>query len=358
MLHNRFHNYLGKFDNISFESNATGVQYGVAAASVVDSGENFTYNNCLFASGTNGLVWYTDGFDSSFINCSFDFITNCFNEATNNGYTRIVASNCHFEGFSYIGNNLRANDYVFIEGSSFVFLQNGSLFNNFQNASIVTFKNNKILPTSANIKDPTKLVDTASRIGFYQNVIGHDSLYYGVLQSNLISTGFDKVADGSVTVTEGSTIGKWKVSGSTGNFSGEVRTDDYLYTGHKSLVLSTTVDTATAKNFNLEYAEFVPISNFRQRIYGNVFHYNVLGSGNFGYKFYDENKQLIGDNGGYHYIQAGTVGNTWYMSPYSSPAHIPSNACYFKPYWTNANINNSTADPIGTEYKFGGAIIN
>ena len=359
VLHNKYNIYICKYNNISFEGNTIGVQYGKADAQVTNSGENICFTDCLFASGTNGVKWFTDGFDSNFNNCSFDYITTIFYKAGTRGFTRINLYGCHLEGFTHVVDNLKRNDFMAVNQCGFFFSQDTDKFvTNSDNATVI-FSENKFCPTLTNVTDPTKLIDSCKSVRLFNNSKPQQELYYGFLNQNLITNGFDNVATGAVaSVAVNAVIGDWKVVGNNSTFTGTIVEDNYLYTGHKSLVISVGVENANNKNFHLESNEFIPIDSVRSSLVCNNYMYNIQGGNNIYVYYYDENKTEISHDDGYHYQGSASAQNTWYMSAYAHSSSIPSNAKYVKFRVQYSNINNSTADPVGTDYKIGGLIVN
>ena len=358
ILHNRFHNYIGKFDNISFETNNIGVQYGIETASVNDSGENMTYNNCLFSHNTDCLKWYTDGFDSSFINCSFDFSTNLFNDAGNKGYKKISVLNSHIEGFTLLVSKMGQQSVVSFDHCTFMYSQHGQMFTDIGNYVEINMSMNKLMPISTTEKDPTKILDISQpRKMLFNNFVGHGSLYTGFIRNNKI-TNFDGITDGSVTLTNNDFYGGLKLIDHTSGYTASIVTDNYLYTGHKSLVL--TVDTeSTAKKSILFQTDFIPLGE-RQYIESNQFYYNCTGTDQIKYSFYDNKQNLISETDYSHYIpdNLNKTQNEWFMSPNAKKVVIPGNACYVKIQFNVINMNNDRADTVGTVYKIGGFIVN
>ena len=98
MLFNRFHVYIAEMRRISFENNTIGVQYSDVEGVPIDSGEKLSYIECLFSRNEIGLKWLAQGFDSYFVNTSFDFVDCIFYDPYNKGYRFITVLNSHFEG--------------------------------------------------------------------------------------------------------------------------------------------------------------------------------------------------------------------------------------------------------------------
>ena len=91
---NRFRHYIGTFERIHIELCDTGVVYGDGSNSV-DSGENFHFINSIFAIGSTAIRWLSDGFDTHFTNCSFDFLRRVFHMSR--GYKIVTVTGGHIE---------------------------------------------------------------------------------------------------------------------------------------------------------------------------------------------------------------------------------------------------------------------
>lgn len=369
ILHNRYHVYIGKYENISFETNTIGVQYGTQASQqVTDSGENMSYLNCLFSSGTNAVKWFTDGFDSSFELCSFDFITDVFYDLSNLGYKRISCNQCHFEGYkNSIMNTLKTYSMLIITNSSIV--DNDSRekriipFKEIQ--SPIVFENNKYIVPISTTSDPEKLYfDIGQKIKM-SNFQGVENTWIGFLKdNNLLGNVFDYITDGTYTNTTGaadSQFKNWKFDYNASIISNqfEIETDNYIYTGHKSLILRSNSEATTSKTIVL-VTDYIDVSNYSY-IFINDFTYNMKRiSSNYEVKMYDGNKNLIGTKNPYHSMSplAPTESNQWYSSGFGASMTISTNCKYITLQIGYGNINHSDADPVGTQYKIGGICIN
>lgn len=358
ILHNKYHNYIGKFDNISFESNTIGVQYGIESGTVIDSGENMTYINCLFAQGTDAIKWFTDGFDSSFVNCSFDFLNNIFNDYENRGYKRISLINCHLEGFTTLCNKLGQYAMLDFNDCEFVFTQHGDMFTNINNYSQINFSLCKFLPNSQTIYDPSLLLDTSipSKL-LFNNLYGHGNTYNGFAKNNLL-TNFDTIPDGDITLKNNNWYGDLQLIDKTSGFTASIVTDNYLYTGHKSLVLTVNTESTDKKSI-LFRTDFISVENINSLI-SNIFYYNCRGTDQIKYFLYDNKQNLIYESDWYHYIPTNSnkKPNVWYMSSVGKKLVFPVHASYVKIQFNVINMNNDTADVVNTQYKIGGFITN
>jgi hypothetical protein len=107
---NKYNHYIGSFEYCQFAKNNINVRFGEEAVStLVNSGENMTFNRCVFGNAKTGIQWTVDGFDCNFISCSFDFMDKVFHFLR--GYKNLNLIGGHIEG---VGNNGVANSGVFV----------------------------------------------------------------------------------------------------------------------------------------------------------------------------------------------------------------------------------------------------
>lgn len=104
------HLYIYEFNNITMHSNYNDCTFGLSHVTPVDSGENITFNNCLFGTTEGyGVYLYCIGMNVKFNDCSFDF--NGSGAICMAGNTVLVLNGTHIEGIgnkngimsSYIG---------------------------------------------------------------------------------------------------------------------------------------------------------------------------------------------------------------------------------------------------------------
>lgn len=361
--HNMYHVYIGKYENISFEGNNIGVQYGTSNANVTDSGENMVYEQCLFANGINAVKWLTDGFDSSFTNCSFDYLKEIFVDANSKGFKRISLVNCHLESFEKIMPFVSKHTIVDISFSNIVDTKRGVYFPSAEWSGTVHLNNNNILPTTSNVTNPEKIYQNVTKIiDLNNNKIGNEEVYLGFIgTSNKFGNCFDGLDDGEITLSVGGKIGDWTVTNYSTNSikqSASIVTDNYLYTGHKSLVLKSNSAETTSKTFHIE-SDFIPISNERV-VYVNGFTHNSKRGCNITIYQYDINKKLIGNTNNYHYNinETNIQENEWYSSSYGKSCSLYANCSFIKVGYQFFNLNGGKADAVDTEYKIGGFCCN
>ena len=92
-----YNNYIAGFERLSTEGNRYGVVYGESFAAS-NSGERFSYHDCVFAGNDMVFLWKTHGFDTFISNSSLDYNSVVFaDDSTNSGYHAISLVQCHIE---------------------------------------------------------------------------------------------------------------------------------------------------------------------------------------------------------------------------------------------------------------------
>ncbi|SLJ99978.1 glycosyl hydrolase family 28-related protein [Arthrobacter sp. P2b] len=103
---NTYNHYLGRFENCLFEvaggynATVTGacLRVGDPENGNFNSGENFEYAHCIFASAKQAIVVDAPGWDLSFNNCSFDYLATV--AKLNKGYGRLAFQGGHIEAIN------------------------------------------------------------------------------------------------------------------------------------------------------------------------------------------------------------------------------------------------------------------
>lgn len=96
---NVFNHYIGHFSRFQIETNTVSVAIGSGEANA-NSGENFTWDHCVFASCDWAFDVRTSGFDHNFVACSMDFLYKGAIQTTT-GYQRYFWSGGHIEAVNY-----------------------------------------------------------------------------------------------------------------------------------------------------------------------------------------------------------------------------------------------------------------
>ena len=148
---NRFNHYIGTFNKCSFEINTINVYFGDdSGSSASNSGENFSFLNCIFSSSDICLYYNVDGFDCNFFGCSFDY--NKVLIKTKKGYKKVSLFGCHIEDNKCIldaSENTQSYFSLYLN-SCIMFIYHGIMF---KGNAFVSLNNLKALMTT---KDYTK----------------------------------------------------------------------------------------------------------------------------------------------------------------------------------------------------------
>lgn len=105
---NQVNHYIGTYNNCFLELNNKAVNcVSLSSGNPVNSGENFNFNNCVFAGHTNAFLLGCSGLDISFTNCSFDFNSSPVIRSTQSGISvRVNNSYCEKIGFTSGGEQI------------------------------------------------------------------------------------------------------------------------------------------------------------------------------------------------------------------------------------------------------------
>ena len=358
---NTYNNYMNVCEKISFETCETAVQYGDSShQSANNSGENFIFDNCLFASGQYAFKWYANAFDLSIINSSFDFLNQAlFYDIQNKGYRYVKLENCHIEGHpvSLIDN---FGDYSSVS-INYCKIYFDSLISNFYSNCNNTFR---LYMNCNKFNFPTSTTDNMETLINYnkfiskQNYFGNGNKTQTFAGNNIVPT-FDNIEDGEYTVdlSTGYKIGPFKFNFNNTYLSttAQVVTDNVGYEGHKSIQFS--VNTPTTNNVNLNIDTPKIYNKGYDYINLNSLIYNMKVPGNdmnIEVKQYDSEDNLLNTTNVYHNNNANTNPNQWHISNYVGQIRILPSCEYFKMQFKHGKINNNQLEPENTIYKIGG----
>ena len=359
LKHNTYNVYISNYERISFENNTTNVSYGDENhTGTNNSGENMNYIQCLFAGGKTGIYWYTDGFDTYCTQCSFDYIDNVL--SINKGYTNVSIINSHFEGFKNIVEKESPFSNVSINNCSLVDGIRTQYFNVIYDSSNLNFENNKLLFAKRGVYNPEKLCQVTNTFNYKNNYNAHGNLSTFFINKNNKIFNFDNLSEGSINVSIGSKISNINVIDKSDNLvsdTGIIVKDNYLYDGHKSLILKKLSTGSNAMNINFR-TEKIPV--YSSLVNCNAFVKNIKNGCAIKIRGYDINNNLVYESDGYHENSPSPreLSNEWWMSEFGKSVHLPNYVYYFDVEFDFGNINNSQDDPIGTDYTIGGFIIN
>lgn len=90
-----YNNYLNTFERIHFERCGECVIFGDTDTTKMNSGENFQFINCVFATSDAAVRFYSGGWVTYFDGCSIDFCKIAFHDSF---YSKVFFTNGHIEG--------------------------------------------------------------------------------------------------------------------------------------------------------------------------------------------------------------------------------------------------------------------
>lgn len=362
ILHNNYNVYIGKYERLNLETNNICVQFGSIEGNSNNAGEHMSFSECLFASSNIAFNWLCNAYYVFINHSSFDFNKKLFVDK-NKGYRMIEVDSSHIEGNDIFFENIGNYTHIVLINNRILHKPTTKIENESTNNITVTiiFKNNRISSQSSseNPTDPLNNLYILNYKYLFLDNVSQGGLYKVSPNLNLIPNNvFDEIEDGDIPITKDSKIGNLKVvlKGAPLKDNGIIVTDNYLYEGHKSLVLIRNENSDVNASFNIE-TDLLPVKNFKQ--YSNAYTYNSLSGVQIKYEYYDSNKNKIDETSSYHNNNnVPTDINNWYCSFYSKEEIIPNNACYFKVIFYFVNLNDGHYQAEGTQYKIGGLIVN
>ena len=362
ILHNNYNVYIGKYERLNLETNNICVQFGSIEGNSNNAGEHMSFSECLFASSNIAFNWLCNSYYVFINHSSFDFNKKLFVDK-NKGYRMIEVDSSHIEGNDIFFENIGIYTHIVLINNRILHKPTSKMENESTNNTTVTIilKNNRISSQSSseNPIDPLNNLYILNYRYLFLDNVSQGGLYKVSPNLNLIAGNvFDEINDGDIPITKNSKIGNLKVvlKGSPLKDNGIIVTDNYLYEGHKSLVLIRNENSDVNASFNIE-SDLLPVKNFKH--YSNAYTYNSLSGVLIKYEYYDSNKNKIGETTSLHNNNnVPTDINNWYCSFYSKEEIIPNNACYFKVIFYFTNLNDGQYQPEGTQYKIGGLIVN
>lgn len=357
LLLNGFNVYIGNHENVIMEQNNINIQFGVSSQSGTNYGERLTFNNCLIGVARNGVLFETESWGTFFNNCSFDFDNTVFEQGTASlRWNKINVTGCHIEGFYTLAKN-------FASTATYINISNTEILNSTGSTNVLDNVACFVALTDANLQHKYSTDDYTPEhyLALNQSIRLNNTMSYNpgsaklfILDNNLISNFVDDVADGSLDIAANNYIGEFKVLEKYNCAStGTVVTDDYLYTGHKSLILTKTgqngvILVAQTDNIPLNGAKLITATLL---MYGNK-----NKNSRCQIFFYDKDGNRIQNA-----TQEGqSLHNTpatdeWIINPYGWSGIAPSNAYYFRAHLV---FNGEASDEVDTQYKIGGVIVN
>ena len=378
ILHNPFNVYMCNYERLHIELNNIGVKFGNHSTIGVNSGEHMLFDNCLIAGCNYAFMYETSGFDLEVVNSSFDFNKYIVSDPYAKGYHRISFSTSHIEGNEYflgtigypsIINIINNTIYTRVEeNKNYQFMTLDDIDSSVTSGAISDMalnncylKNNKIgYPVVSTTSNPVDMVNLS-----YMNVFDIDNYCQSnieklqITKGNILEGLFDSLTDGDVDISTNATLsnGKLKVGYNAWlKTTGKIVTDNYLYSGHKSLEFYKFNDGTSQSALNVE-TNLIPVK--KTYYTASYITYNKKTGGSITFYFYDKDGNELSHTNGYVYHPyLPTTNNTWYITTHTQKVVVPLNATYFKVAFNLGNWNNSEAQAEDTVYKIGGLIIN
>ena len=152
--------YFLTFNHLHLELNRISLMYGSSGSSYQNSGENISFNRCIFATSYNAFINNSANSDGSFNfnECSFDFNGNV---CLLNNAMHSVFNNCHFEGIGYTDNPRLLTNNENTTGFGSIIYNNFVASSDIQNSIIEINSPNMYLSTS-NITKLFRSIDSTS----------------------------------------------------------------------------------------------------------------------------------------------------------------------------------------------------
>ena len=362
ILHNSYNVYIGSYDHVQLELNTINIQFGLYSqiGTASNQGERITFNDCIIGPSSIGVLFDGIGWETFYDNCSFDFCGIVFKQTTRdqNYWNKINVTNSHFEAFNKIATNFGVNEEIININNSDIYnsLNTQNFFDNCTNNKYFrdTLLHEKM---DQNELDPETYISLDTNV-FLDNTLSprSSSMNKYFIKNNILKS-FDEIEDGDVNITANQTVGpfkileKWNV-----NSTAQIVTDNYLYQGHKSLLLTKSTSAENNGILNME-TELLPLTN-QEKLIVVPFFYNLHGSRQSRaiLKFYDKDNNLVESKTSYEWFPSDPPSNEWSMNPYGFFENVPPTATQFQVFVSIPNFGSN--DDIGTQYKIGGIIVN
>lgn len=357
VLFNNSNLYGITLENLNLLENKNGITFSTENVGYQNSGERICIKDSLIGNGENGLTFNNTIWDIQILNCSIDFTTYPFN-INQQKNCDVYMSNSHVENFiKLIKNGPKENMYRFI--NSIIQDTNDNSKTWFENVESNVFFENcslKISGKKYQTFTPNSIIDLSKNINFNNCNIFNDG--YNVIKayknSNFI-TNFDNIDDGVYDISnslDGKFIKNYFYGASP---SVQIVTDNFLYDGHKSLVITRTLGASTTDNVVSHiYTSEIPISGLKGILYTTLCLYNYQGNySQLRAIFLDENKKEISSINKLQNFASNNPANEWVINPRPCMFIIPQNARYVKFNIMVPDWNNHIAQEPGTLYKIG-----
>ena len=363
LLHNVYNVFIANYDHLHLENNIVNVQFGriEQRQATTNAGEKISFENCTIASSSIAFNFESINWSIYLNNCSIDFNTSVFKQYDSNLYwNNIQVNQCHIETYEHLIEN-------FNKSENYININNSLLYDTNNITNPITSSNNcPVIIRDTEFEhrldddeiDPEKLIITGTpdlfRLDNTRTLV-YNRKDMAVLKNNLIAPLFDAITDGDVNIAYNQIVNNWKVTNiSNINTTAQVVTDNYLYTGHKSLVFSLT-NTATTGQLALQSNFYIPVTN--EKLIQNTFYmFNIIGRQCRALiTWYDANKVEISTKTSYEYLPTHDA-NKWVANVVPNFDFVPANAKFYK--ITLHIIGIEYDNNYSNSYKIGGIISN
>lgn len=327
---NTYNNYIATVDGFDFENQEIAVQYGDSShAKNENGGEKIMFYNCVFSGNRPCFAFYSSGFDTYCIGCSFDFNRCIAKDFVSNGYRTVSFNECHFEttgvpdsgetadtpyGFFLTAGNetkiMMSNcDYYRNRKKSFYMTKSSSDARVFLSLSNVYFEDSRELGYSENYNTVAGEIFVTNYSGL--SILDVNHRFLGNAQN--LAPAFISGSGTSVTGMS---------ANNNNNCTYAVSAENPIVGANKSIKIARTASTSNWTQFFDVKFEAVPFGFYML----NCATYNCKNT-TIPVKWYDQSGTLISETSGYH-ASSSIPDDAWYMSNLCATAIAPRNAAY------------------------------
>ena len=336
ILFNTYNTYCSEINRVHMEQNNIGVKYG-NTTNLSNSGEKFTYNECIFAGCKKCIEWIASGFYSYFNNCNFDFNTCVFYTNNYQGDHFINVENGHIEAIGIDNNNSDTPsgifDGTFADTSTFIINGNyiyptkiDKLFKNKGNSNpFLIFTNNKFRFQLSDFgKDNYKLADENITIFEWKNnTFNLRTGKFANANMSLLKPALQYVNTGSQTINIPGVIGLWNITSKT-NVSNniEINNNNPFNPNDKTMKIFKADNSVSNWSINIQTKNPIPVEMFRFLICSAMLNKKPKDM-KIRLVFLDKNGAETGRSDTTFNIGSDVdYGSNWWLSPYIKRAGI------------------------------------
>lgn len=329
ILFNTYNVYISEISRVHFETNNIAIKYGTTTT-LSNSGEKFTYNECIFAGCKKCIEWIATGFYSYFNNCNFDFNDCMFYTNNYQGDHFVNVENGHIEEIGIDNNNSDTPsgifDGTFADTSTFIINGNyiyhtkiDKLFKNKGNSNpFLIFTNNKFRFQLSDFgKDNYKLADENIVIFEWKNnTFNLRTGKFANANMSLLKPALQNVNTGTQTFNTG-VIGLWNVTAKT-NVSNniEIKNNNPFDPNDKTMKIFKADNSISNWSINIQTKNQIPVEMFRYLICSAMLSKKPKDM-RIRLVFLDKNGTETGRSDNTFNIGSDVdYGSNWWLSPY------------------------------------------